>query len=109
MKPSSLSNPEERKPYQRRSPTEWKTLIELYENSDLTQEAFCRKHGIAPSGLYAWRKRLQNDPTSSSPTGAPTLIDITPQITPTTTASESTPKCHVELEIGGCLLRIMAQ
>ncbi len=43
----------------RRTLQEWKTLLALYENSQLTQRVFCEKHGLGLSMFYSKRQQYQ--------------------------------------------------
>lgn len=106
MKPSTktTAQPHRQKRYTRRTPTQWQSLIDLYEQSGQTQEAFCGEHGIPTSGFHAWRKRLAG-PTKPSTELSP-LIDITPSLSHTASETQKRSACQVELEIGGCLVRI---
>lgn len=40
-----------------RSPQEWAAILERYDSSGLTQEAFCRREGIRFGTLVAWLGR----------------------------------------------------
>ncbi len=42
----------------KRGPQQWQSIMQAYEQSGLTQEAFCNRESIAPSTFYNWRKRL---------------------------------------------------
>ena len=33
-------------------------LVELFERSGLKQSEFCRRHGLTPNSLLAWRRAL---------------------------------------------------
>lgn len=92
--------------YTRRSEAQWRGLITNVEYSDLTLEAYCQHHKIAPSGFYSWRKRFECEVRKDA--NVESLIDITPQLC---TQASSTPlkntSWQVELELGhGCILRI---
>lgn len=93
--------------YTRRSEAQWRQLIAHFEQSDLTLEAYCQHHKIAPSRFYTCRKRFESESGENAP--AETLIDITPQFSPqaSTTRSSNSTSWQVELELGhGCVLRI---
>lgn len=98
-----LSTP--RKTRINRTHTQWKSLINDYENSSLTQQAFCDKHKIANSSLHKWRKRFSQVRSS--------FIDITQPLTTaaTTINNKNTAGSlwQVELELGtGIVLRVRA-
>lgn len=66
--------------YTRRSEAQWRELITNFEKGDLTLEAYCQYHKIAPSGFYSWRKRFECEVGKEA--SAESLIDITPQLLP---------------------------
>ena len=45
-----------------RSLSERAQLVASYEASGLSQEAFCKREGIAKSSLYKWCRQKDNDP-----------------------------------------------
>ena len=92
--------------YTRRSEAQWRDLINNFKQSELLLEAYCQHHKIAPSGFYAWRKRLECG--SGNEASADTFIDITPrpgiQASP---AQADNSAWQVELTLGpDCVLRI---
>ncbi len=81
----------------RRSPEEWAQLMIAYEESGLSQQRFCQKHGLGYSTFGKWKKRLSN------PTHFPEADWI--EMTPTEPVSPS--HWDVELTLGaGMVLRI---
>jgi len=38
---------------------QWQEIMLAYDQSGLTQEAFCDRESLAPSTFYSWRKRLK--------------------------------------------------
>jgi len=111
---SAIVQPTQAKPtptprkYTRRSEAQWRKLIENFEHSNLTLEAYCQHHKIASSGFYSWRKRFENEVNTQ--TSAESLIDITPQLSASSLSPSIKPENNawqVELELGrGCTLRI---
>jgi hypothetical protein len=99
------SQPKPRK-YTRRSKAQWQELITNFKHSDLTLEAYCQQHRIAPSGFYSWRKRFESELTPEKLTDA--LIDITQPLKTQATAMDTDKKTwQIELELStGCVLRI---
>jgi transposase-like protein len=59
----------------RRSASEWRTLILVWEASGESLERFCRRQGIRPSTLKWWRWRLRDSGHAKpeSPGSAPSL------------------------------------
>jgi transposase-like protein len=85
-----------------RSKEQWQMLVNQYEASGLTQQAFCKQHGIATSGLNKWRKRFSNSLETE-------FVDITDQLSEV--GSHENHHCdnrwEVELQLGqGLVLRI---
>jgi len=104
-----------KKKYTRRSTEQWRSIVNQYAKSDMSHEAFCSAHGVAPSGLYNWRKRFSEEHSTQDPS-TEQLIEITPQLTG---ASSKKPNrfdldtendsWQVELQLGsGCILRFRA-
>lgn len=42
----------------RRTAVQWRELMKVYEDSGLSQQAFCQQQGIALSTFYSWRNKL---------------------------------------------------
>ncbi|MFT5084557.1 MAG: hypothetical protein ACI9Y1_002612 [Lentisphaeria bacterium] len=59
--------------YTSRSEPEWRSIIDEYKTSTLTQQGFCEKRGIAISGFHHWRKRFSEASPRSTP---PRFIEI---------------------------------
>lgn len=38
----------------------WKTHVEQWQLSGLSQRAYCRKHGLKTNHFYYWRRRIQS-------------------------------------------------
>ena len=45
----------------RRSQTQWQQIMAAYESSDLSQKAYCKENGLAPSSFAKWRRQLRDD------------------------------------------------
>ena len=43
----------------RRSPAQWKKLMDQFAQSGVTQEQFCRSEGLAPATFALWRRKLK--------------------------------------------------
>jgi transposase-like protein len=46
---------------QRRTRAQWRRLVEDWPDSGLTQEQYCRRHGISVASLHRWRERLRQE------------------------------------------------
>ena len=91
--------------YTRRSESQWRELIENFQGSDLSLEAYCQRHKIAASGFYTWRKRFESDAVTFRPED--TVVDITPELRGASSTQVNSTDWQVELELGrGCTLRI---
>jgi transposase-like protein len=85
-----------------RTKEQWQTLVNEYEASGLSQQAFCKQHGIATSGLNKWRKRFSKASQCD-------FVDITRQLSQAGSQSGAKPdrRWQVELQLGqGLVLRI---
>lgn len=51
--------PNQKSVRKRGSAPQWRDLFQRYESSGLTQEQFCRRHGLALSSFQRWRQRLR--------------------------------------------------
>ena len=85
----------------RRSEQAWRELVERQGCSGLSVQAFCRREGISPWGLYGWRSRVRGEtkrtmPVSRSPSPEPTagFIDVGAM-------EPSGPRCEIRLDLGG--------
>jgi hypothetical protein len=38
----------------------WKSHVEQWQQSGLSQRAYCRNHGLKPDRFYYWRRRIQD-------------------------------------------------
>ena len=91
-----------RKTRVKRSKEQWHMLVNQYETSGLTQQAFCKQHGIATSGLNKWRKRFSRSSEAE-------FVDITDQLCEAGSHENHHPdnRWQVELQLGqGVVLRI---
>ena len=87
-----------------RSKTQWKVLLEEFNNSGLTKSAFCKKHRIASSSLYRWQRLFAEH------AGIADFIDVTQPLSSTPVpppAPAGDNDWQVELELGaGIVLRL---
>ena len=108
LKPSSTPT---RRKRTRRSEAEWLALIREFEQSDMTQSAFCQQHGVATSGLNLWRKRLARDHSlmaANEPTPAPFVpVDLCADSSEATVDADSDRRWELELTFApGCTLKL---
>ena len=64
----------------RRSPEQWRALLESFDRSSQTQPAFCSDYGISISTLQYQlrRKRSGSGNRDSEPASTPRLLEVTP-------------------------------
>ena len=63
-----------------RSAAQWRTVIDEQQQSGLTQEAFCKAHGVSSTALAKWRQRLGagGKQTRVIKAKAPAFVEIAP-------------------------------
>lgn len=87
-----------------RTKEQWKALVAEFEDGDLTQSKYCKRHKIAGSGLYKWRKVFAEEYESND------FIDITEPLAaqPESLILSQPDKSsrQVELDLGGMDLRL---
>ena len=82
----------------RRTETEWRALIERFENSGLSVSAFCRRAKLSRGTFVAWRRRLAEGPSSS-----PAFVEW---VAPASAEPERAGAGEFELQLpGGVVLR----
>jgi transposase-like protein len=63
----------------------WQQRLKRFRDSGLTVTAFCDREGISAASFYAWRRRLQADPTppdADTPRLVPVRVVIPPARAP---------------------------
>lgn len=62
----------------RRSPDQWKALVDQYRNSGLSARRFCAQHNIGYASFCNWRQRVgEQTPGQSGPSDRPAaFIDL---------------------------------
>lgn len=60
----------------RRTKAQWQHLIDSYQHSQLTVNAFCAQQDISPATFYLWRKKLLSrvKPTPLTDQSSPWLV-----------------------------------
>jgi transposase len=53
----------------------WQQRLERFHRSGLTVPAFCDREGISAASFYAWRRRLQYDPSPPA-SNTPRLVPV---------------------------------
>lgn len=83
----------------RRSPEQWRALVEAQSRSDLTQQAFCEREGISVMSLLNWRKRLagQDAGMTSKAVDVASFVEIG-HLAP---SASSAPPLTLTLDLGG--------
>ncbi|MCF1456847.1 MAG: hypothetical protein LPH21_04550 [Shewanella sp.] len=100
--PSNTKTKTKRKPRVVRSKAQWQSLLNDYQQSTMTQQAFCAQRGIAVSSFSKWQNRLSTQPDQ------PLFVDLgtIPESDNDNTCPGS-PDWQVELELGkGIFLRV---
>lgn len=90
----------------RRSPAQWRSLVEAFSHSSETRKQFCARHGVALSTFDWWQRRLRGEHlATASVVGSPALfVELSGQPTGVT---PSVSPWDVELELGaGVVLRV---
>ena len=65
----------------RRSPEQWRSIMNAYESSNQTQSAFCSEQGLTISSFQYQLRRHRSTNSDSQPepfSTAPALLEITP-------------------------------
>jgi transposase-like protein len=109
----TLSVPTRTRQVVRRSPQEWRELMDAYARCGQTRKQFCAREQLALSTFDWWRRRLQEETGTAVSerrhalrglTGAPLFVELGPARKP-----ESRPPraWEVELDLGaGVVLRL---
>ena len=97
----------------RRSSEQWEALLAEQARSGLSQEAFCRLHGLGYSTFCVWRARRakraagRKQRMSVAPRAAFIELPSFAPTVPTVATMGNDTAVHVELELGhGLVLRI---
>ena len=89
----------------KRNQAQWQKILHEYEQSGLTQAAFCDQHGITKSNFYYWRKKLRTE-TQQSPAFVQLPTALIDSVAPD---PSSAPVWDIEIELGqGRILRLRA-
>ena len=86
-------------PTHRRTPSEWKQLIEAQQASGLSQKAFCQEQQISKATFGYWKRKLKQQAVQSP----------SPWIELSSLAAEPSPegRWQIELDLGnGVCLRL---
>jgi putative transposase len=80
----------------RRTPSQWQTLVEQWQQSDQSARQFCEEQSLGYASFCQWRKRLiKNNPAASSPQEPETpFIDLA------SLASAPNGRWHIVLSLG---------
>jgi putative transposase len=100
-------SPSSRKSYTLRSKAQWQSLLQQFEEGDLSQKAFCKQHSITPSSFYLWRKRLSAESVMDTPSDFINLSDALDADNSNPEPSLADVRWQVELTLGkATVLRI---
>ena len=79
----------------RRSESEWREIVERFEQSGMLQAEFCKREGLAASSFQKWRRKFSNGLEEE-------FVELRP-------ARGKESKWSVELELSnGAILRLKA-
>ncbi len=88
---------------QYRTADQWRQIVGEFHRSSLTRSEFCKQQGIAPSGLYHWQRKFEQEVLSARYNEG-TFIEIQP---PSGGGAAMSQAWDVELELGqGRVLRV---
>ena len=77
----------------------WQRVVERQGNSGLSVAAFCRRHRVAASSLFAWKRRLGR---AKGPRAGAAFVSVQPatetELNPVGSAGEAP---AIELHLGG--------
>ncbi len=79
----------------RRSRQQWQSLIEEFENSQLTQTAFCKSHNLNPKYFSLKRSKLKLEKINDQAVFSPVVV--------TPSAAMSAP---IELSVGSVMIKL---
>ena len=84
----------------RRSESEWRALIEDFEQSALSAKMFCEQENIAYASFLNWKRRLADGDAGT--VSAPSFVDLS-----ALTGADPMGRWRVELDLGnGMVLRL---
>jgi hypothetical protein len=58
---------------QRRSRQEWKKIVDRFERSGLSENRFCKDHGLTRKTFRTWRKHFAEE---GEPIATPTFVEL---------------------------------
>lgn len=91
----------QRQVQRRRSQAQWQRVMSAQAASGLSQQAYCRRHGIAYSSFCRWKRKLSEATGSASVPAPAAFVELEP------VAPAASPRWDVELELGeGVYLRL---
>lgn len=90
----------------RRTPSQWRQLIDELGASGLSVAAFCRLRGLQPVSVYQWRRRFQREdeaaersPTVRGSDRSPRFVRLIPDVA----VPAPSPELHVHFACGATL------
>lgn len=62
----------------RRSASQWHAIVSAFNDSGLSQKAFCQREGLALSTFQYWKRRLRAEEAHAAPASgsSPAVIDL---------------------------------
>lgn len=78
-----------------RSRQQWQSLIDDFENSRLTQTAFCKSHNLNPKYFSLKRSKLKLEKANNQTVFFPVVV-----------ASSTTANAPIELSVGSVMIKL---
>lgn len=84
----------------RRKKVNWTTMLEEWSSGGLSASDFCKKHGLAISGFYKAKKRLDTDLQSIS---HPKFVEVSSVLQPPDSSYRPSPTLRITSKDGHIL------
>ena len=85
---------EEKRAVVRRSPDEWRAILERFERSGQSHREFCLAEDLAPSTFSWWRRKLRRSEPNGAAVDGAVFVELAADRPPS-------PAWDAELDLGG--------
>ena len=82
--------------YQRRSPEQWKSIIDDFTNNDLSGPQYCQQHNIKYASFCKWRQRFLSRTSNEEKPNEAGFMDLSTLINTDSDRSS----WHITLKLG---------